>query len=87
MRDGIPRHFHTCSRVAILGNRWRSGNADVSAVQDRGHVVVFQPTALEVHREAARWFWDQEVFDFVALLCGGPFGAMRPEWAIRRPAH
>jgi hypothetical protein len=65
-RDAIPRQFRTCSRVAILGNRWRTGNADVAALQDRGHVVVFQPSALEVHQEAARWFWDQEVFDFVS---------------------
>jgi hypothetical protein len=65
-RQGIPRQFATRSRVAILGNRWRDRHADVAALQDRGHVVVFEPTALEVHQEAARWFWDQEVFDFLA---------------------
>jgi hypothetical protein len=41
-------------------------NADVAALQDRGHCLHFAPSALEVHREAARWFWDQEVFDFVS---------------------
>jgi hypothetical protein len=64
-REAIPRRFRTRSHVAILANRWRTSNADVAALQDRGHVVVFVPTALEVHREAARWFWDQEVFDFL----------------------
>ena len=29
-------------------------------------MILFEPTALEVHRQAAGWFWDQEVFDFVA---------------------
>ena len=65
-RDAIPRSFRTRSRLAILANRWRTSNADVAALQDRGHVIVFQPTALEVHQEAARWFWDQQIFDFVA---------------------
>jgi hypothetical protein len=27
---------------------------------------VFEPTALEVHRQAAGWYWDQEIFDFIA---------------------
>src|SRR5262249_25259791 len=45
---------------------WKTLNADVAAVEDRGHVLVFEPTALEVHRQAAKWFWDQEIFDFVA---------------------
>jgi hypothetical protein len=29
-------------------------------------VLLFEPTALEVHRQAAEWFWDQEIFDLVA---------------------
>jgi len=41
-------------------------NADVSALEDRGHVLLFEPTPLEVHCQAATWFWDQEVFDLVA---------------------
>jgi hypothetical protein len=35
-------------------------------LEDRGHVLFFEPTALEVHRQAAGWFWDQEIFNFVA---------------------
>jgi hypothetical protein len=38
----------------------------VAALEDRGHLLVFEPTPLEVHRQAALWFWDQEIFDFVA---------------------
>jgi hypothetical protein len=65
-RQGIPRQFTTTSRLALVGNDWKTLNADVAALEDRGHVLVFEPTALEVHRQAAGWFWDQEIFDCVA---------------------
>jgi hypothetical protein len=65
-RQGIPRQFTTTSRLALVGNDWKTVSADVAALEDRGHVLVFDPTALEVHRQAARWFWDAEIFDFVA---------------------
>jgi hypothetical protein len=38
----------------------------VAALEDRGHLLVFEPSPPEVHRQAGRWFWDQEIFDFVA---------------------
>ena len=65
LRDGIPRRFSTSSRVLIIANDWRTLNVNVSAVEDRGHLVVFEPTALEVHPRTAIWFWDQEVFDWI----------------------
>jgi hypothetical protein len=52
--------------VAIIANRWQSLNADVQALEDRGHVLLFEPNAIEVHCQAATWFWDQSIFDFVA---------------------
>lgn len=61
----IPRQFNTSSRVAFIANQWLSLNADVAALEDRGHFLVFDPTPLEVHRQAATWFWDQQIFDFV----------------------
>jgi hypothetical protein len=63
---GAPRKFTTTSRVMLIGNDWRTCNADVAALEDRGHMLFFEPTALEVHCQAARWFWDQEIFDLVA---------------------
>src|SRR6266849_383530 len=66
-RRSVPAQFTTTSRVALVGNDWKTLNADVAALEDRGHVLVFEPTALEVHRHAAGWFWDQEIFDFVAV--------------------
>jgi hypothetical protein len=64
-RLGVPQQFRTTSRLALIGNDWRTLNADVAALEDRGHVLQFAPTALEVHRQAAQWFWDQEIFDLI----------------------
>src|SRR5262249_10781847 len=65
-RRRVPTQFTTTSPVALVGNDWKTLNADVAALEDRGHLVLFEPNALEVHRQAAAWFWDQEIFDFVA---------------------
>jgi hypothetical protein len=64
-KRGIPRQFTTTSRMAFIANQWQSLNPDVAALEDRGHFLVFEPTALEVHRQASTWFCDQEIFDFV----------------------
>lgn len=65
-REGIPRAFETTSRVVIIANRWKTLNENVAAVEDRGHVLLFDPAACEVHRRVAEWFWDQKIYDFVA---------------------
>lgn len=64
-QEGIPREFTTTSRVVIISNDWRSLNHNVAAVEDRGHVVHFRPTAAEVHAKTAEWFCDREVYDWV----------------------
>ena len=64
-RENIPKSFKTQSPIAILANS-HFASVDAQALEDRGHVIVFAPTPVEVHQKAARWFWDQEVFDFVA---------------------
>lgn len=61
-RAAIPREFITASKVALLANEWRTLNDNVAAVQDRGHVLLFEPTAGEVHRQAGRWFDDAEIY-------------------------
>jgi hypothetical protein len=63
-RDGLPRSFQTTSRVTLIANDWRTLNGNVAAVQDRGHVVLFEPTAAEVHRQVAEWFWDPDIFNW-----------------------
>jgi hypothetical protein len=59
-KHGVPREFTTTSRVIIICNDWKTLNSNVTALQDRGHVLVFQPSATEVHRKAGEWFQDRE---------------------------
>ena len=65
-RQGIPREFTTRSRVAIIANDWKTLNRNVAALQDRGHVLLFQPDAAEVHRKAGTWFDDEEIYAWFA---------------------
>ena len=65
-RQGIPREFTTRSRVVIISNEWKTLNKYVGALQDRGHVLLFQPSAAEVHAQAGRWFDDQEIYEWFA---------------------
>jgi hypothetical protein len=32
---------------------------------NRGHLLFFEPSPVEVHRKVGEWFWDQEVYDFM----------------------
>lgn len=57
-REGIPRQFVTKSRVVIICNDWKTLNRNVVALQDRGHTLVFEPTAEEVHEKTGEWFRD-----------------------------
>jgi hypothetical protein len=61
-RQGIPREFITKSRVVIISNDWKTLNKNVAALQDRGHLVLFEPGAAEVHAQARTWFDDDEVY-------------------------
>ncbi|HWB10524.1 MAG TPA: hypothetical protein VG826_14945 [Pirellulales bacterium] len=65
-RLGIPGEFTTRSRVVIIANNWSKINQAVVALQDHGHVLVFQPGAAEVHRQAGTWFNDPEIYDWFA---------------------
>src|SRR5262249_16622769 len=38
-RRSVPPQFTTTSRVALVGNDWKTLNADVAALEDRGHVI------------------------------------------------
>jgi hypothetical protein len=84
----VPHRFTTTSPVALIGNDWKTLNADVAALEDRGHVLVFEPTALEVHRQAALWFWDQQIFDLVAaqlhLIGQHSLRTYRQAWELKQ---
>ena len=45
---------------------WQTLNKNVAALQDRGHVLLFQPSAAEVHAQAGKWFDDQEIYEWFA---------------------
>jgi hypothetical protein len=65
-RAGIPKFFETSSRVALIMNRFAFGDAhEYDAIVDRAQFIYFDPTPLEIHKNAALWFWDQEVYDYV----------------------
>jgi hypothetical protein len=66
-RQGIPREFTTKSRVVIIANDWKTLNRNVAALQDRGHVLLFQPSAAEVHAQAGKWFDDREIYEWFAV--------------------
>ncbi len=64
---GLPKSFESISRICLICNDWETVSRNISAVYDRGLVILFQPSATEVHRELAHggWFADEEVFQFV----------------------
>ena len=65
-RQRIPREFTTKSRVVIISNDWQTLNKNVAALQDRGHVLLFHPSASEVHAQAGKWFDDDEIYGWFA---------------------
>jgi hypothetical protein len=66
-RNGVPDHFTTTSKCAFLMNRFVASDNDhfYEAILDRGHVFYFDPPVLERHRYVAKWFYDQEIHDYV----------------------
>ena len=63
-KHGIPREFITKSRVCIISNDWKTLDQNVAALQDRGHVLLFEPSAVEVHAKAGTWFTDAEIYEW-----------------------
>jgi hypothetical protein len=63
-RRRVPREFTTTSRVIIISNDWKTLNMNVAALQDRGHVLMFEPSAAEVHHKAGTWFDDREIYEW-----------------------
>jgi hypothetical protein len=60
MRDALR------GRVAIISNDWTTLNRNVDALQNRGHVLLFEPNAAEVHAKVGNWFDDQEIYQWFA---------------------
>jgi hypothetical protein len=56
-----PTHFETASTLCVVSNE----KPRQAAVWSRATVLEFSPTNREVHVAAARWFWDQEIYDWI----------------------
>ena len=64
-KEGVPRHFWTRSSVCIIVNHWDGDDPILRALVSRGEIILFQPDWPEVYRYAGKWFWDQEIFDYL----------------------
>src|SRR4051812_19598988 len=62
---GLPDVFPTRSRVVVIANEWRTLNANVAAVEDRGHALAFEPSPVEVHKKVVSWFSDSDIYNFI----------------------
>jgi hypothetical protein len=64
---GIPNEYVTSSKVALLTNNWAKLKAMLIALEDRGIILAFEPSAEEVHQQVVRegWFRDLEILEFI----------------------
>ncbi len=63
--ENVPHEYTTPCRAVIVSNDWETLNRNVEAVQDRGHLLVFEPTPYEVHDHVANWFEDGEILNWM----------------------
>jgi hypothetical protein len=59
--DDVPPVFKTTSPLCIIANKATAN----PAIQSRAVTLDFDPTNVEIHRAVARWFWDQEIHDWM----------------------
>ncbi len=52
--------------LIIISNDWKTLNKNVAALQDRGHVLMFEPDAAKVHRKAGMWFDAAAIYEWFA---------------------
>jgi hypothetical protein len=57
----VPQSFHTTSPLCIIANRGTTHED----IQSRSVCLHFDPTNLEIHRAVGKWYWDQEVHDWL----------------------
>ena len=64
-KQGVPNSFQTKSRLCYMSNSWLSDSPAAEALEDRAHLIRFEPSAREVHLYTRDWFWDDEILDFI----------------------
>jgi hypothetical protein len=57
----VPQKYATNSCFCVITNGWIGG----PAITSRGLFVYFDPTNEEIHKDAAGWFWDQAIYQYV----------------------
>ena len=57
----VPQSYHTTSSLCIIANR----GTKHEDIQSRAVSLHFDPTNLEIHRAVGRWYWDQEIHDWI----------------------
>ena len=59
--------FATTSSVCLITNRWAGTSKEIAALEDRGHLIYFAPTPVEVHKYVGTWLRRdaQDIYDFV----------------------
>jgi hypothetical protein len=64
---GVPMQFATTSRVCLITNRWSGTSKEIQALEDRGHLIYFDPTPDEVHQYVGTWLQEsgQDVYDYI----------------------
>jgi hypothetical protein len=60
-RGEVPDEFRTSSPVCVISNQFTVD----SALLSRAWLLHFDPNNSEIHRNAATWFWDQEIHDWI----------------------
>lgn len=66
----IRPEFQIRSRVCLIANEWKTLNANIAAIEDRGIMIDFKPSAGEVHMRAKAWFDAPEVYDYIERHLG-----------------
>jgi len=66
----VPAEFQTRSQVCLIANEWKTLNANIAAIEDRGIVIDFRPNAGEVHVRTRGWFDDPVVYDYIERHLG-----------------
>lgn len=64
-KNEIPTSFRTSSKVCIIANQWKTLNADIEALEDRGLLVHFKPPARLILQEGKKWFKDKEILKYI----------------------
>jgi hypothetical protein len=62
---GVPSFFFTTSSCAIICNTWDNDDPICWGIESRAEFIHFTPGWEEVYNEIGKWFWDQEIYDYL----------------------